>query len=64
MPEEAALDGVAADLMAEVPGRLTDGLVAGRIIADTAQGVIARRVQGVRVWDGWLDRSRRSFSAP
>jgi hypothetical protein len=35
------------------------------IVADAPQGLVHRRVQGVKVWDGWLDLSQlRLDSAP
>lgn len=35
------------------------------IVADAPQGLVHRRVQGVKVWDGWLDLSQlRLGSAP
>ena len=34
------------------------------IVADAPQGLIAKRVAGVRVWDGWLDLSQLSFTGP
>ena len=34
------------------------------IVADSPHGLIAKRLQGVRVWDGWLDFSQLSFVPP
>jgi peptide/nickel transport system substrate-binding protein len=32
------------------------------IVADAPQGLVAKRVRGVRIWDGWLDLSQLSFA--
>jgi ABC-type transport system substrate-binding protein len=33
------------------------------IVADAPHGLIAKRIQGARVWDGWIDLSQLSFVA-
>jgi len=34
------------------------------IVADAPHGLVAKRLQGVKVWDGWIDFSQLSFVAP
>jgi len=34
------------------------------IVADAPQGLIARRLAGVRVRDGWIDLLEPSFTGP
>jgi ABC-type transport system substrate-binding protein len=34
------------------------------IVADAPHGLIAKRLEGVRVWDGWIDFSQLSFANP
>jgi hypothetical protein len=33
-------------------------------VADAPRGLIAKRLAGVRVWDGWIDLSQLSFTGP
>jgi ABC-type transport system substrate-binding protein len=67
---DRVLDGMAAvwdpGERAKQAGELAAGLaeawpIAG-VITDAPQGLIAKRVKGVRVWDGWIDLSRLSFA--
>jgi peptide/nickel transport system substrate-binding protein len=57
-PEEraAAAPQLAAAFEAEVP-------IAG-VVAAAPQGLVHRRLQGVQVWDGWIDLRALSFRAP
>jgi peptide/nickel transport system substrate-binding protein len=34
------------------------------IVADAPHGLIAKRLKGVRVWDGWIDLSQLGFTQP
>jgi len=34
------------------------------IVADAPHGLIAKRLEGVHVWDGWIDLSQLSFTNP
>ena len=34
------------------------------IVADAPHGLIAKRLEGVHVWDGWIDFSQLSFANP
>jgi peptide/nickel transport system substrate-binding protein len=34
------------------------------IVADAPHGLIAKRIEGVHVWDGWIDFSQLSFASP
>jgi peptide/nickel transport system substrate-binding protein len=34
------------------------------IVADAPQGLVARRLANVKVWDGWIDLSQLRFQAP
>ena len=34
------------------------------IVADAPHGLVAKRLKGVRVWDGWIDFSQLSFADP
>jgi peptide/nickel transport system substrate-binding protein len=67
---DRTLDALAAAWDPAERARLAPELAAGLaetwplagIVADAPQGLIARRVQGVRVWDGWIDLSQLSFA--
>jgi ABC-type transport system substrate-binding protein len=69
---DRALDALAAALDPAERARLAPELAAGLaetwplagIVADAPHGLIAKRIQGVRVWDGWIDLSQLSFAAP
>lgn len=39
-------------------------VAAGRIVADASHSLIAKRIKGVRVWDGWSEFSQFSFADP
>jgi ABC-type transport system substrate-binding protein len=66
---DRALDQLAASAdpgeRTKAAGELAAGLaeawpLAG-IVADAPQGLVHRRVQGVKVWDGWIDLTALSF---
>jgi len=67
---DRALDALAAALDPAERTRLAPELAAGLaeawplagIVADAPQGLVAKRLQGVRVWDGWIDLSQLSFA--
>src|SRR5215468_1754408 len=67
---DRALDALAAAwdpaerarLAADLATALAETWPIAGIVADAPQGLIARRLQGVRVWDGWLDLSQLSFT--
>jgi peptide/nickel transport system substrate-binding protein len=69
---DRALDALAAAWDPAERARLAPELAAGfaetwplaGIVADAPHGLIAKRVKGVRVWDGWIDFSQLSFEAP
>jgi peptide/nickel transport system substrate-binding protein len=72
---DRALDALAAAWDPAERKRLAPELVAGLaeawpmagIVADAPHGLVAKRLQGVRVWDGWIDLSQlslRSFGEP
>jgi peptide/nickel transport system substrate-binding protein len=69
---DRALDALAAAWDPAERGRLAPELAAAfaetwplaGIVADAPHGLIAKRVKGVRVWDGWIDFSQLSFEAP
>ncbi|MBV8761730.1 MAG: hypothetical protein JO257_30830 [Deltaproteobacteria bacterium] len=44
-------------LSGELVGALAEAWPIAGIVADAPQGLVHRRVQGVKVWDGWLDLS-------
>jgi ABC-type transport system substrate-binding protein len=69
---DRALDALAAAWdpaeRAKLAPELASGLaetwpIAG-IVADAPHGLVAKRLHGVRVWDGWIDFSQVSFAAP
>jgi ABC-type transport system substrate-binding protein len=67
---DRVLDALAAALDPAERARLAPELAAGLaeawplagIVADAPQGLVAKRLQGVRVWDGWIDLSQLSFT--
>ncbi len=69
---DRALDGLAAAWDPAERARLAPELAAAfaetwplaGIVADAPHGLIAKRVKGVRVWDGWIDFSQLSFGPP
>jgi ABC-type transport system substrate-binding protein len=69
---DRALDALAAAWDPAERAKLAPELAAGLaetwpiagIVADAPHGLIAKRLQGVRVWDGWIDVSQLSFVAP
>ncbi len=46
---------------AELATALGESWPIAGIIADAPQGLVQRRVKGVKVWDGWIDLSQLSF---
>ena len=68
---DRALDALAAAWDPAERAKLAPELAAGfaetwplaGIVADAPHGLIAKRVKGVRVWDGWIDFSQLSFEA-
>jgi ABC-type transport system substrate-binding protein len=69
---DRALDALAAawdpaeraGLAPELATALAETWPLAGIVADAPQGLIAKRLHGVRVWDGWLDLSQLSFTGP
>jgi len=69
---DRALDALAAAWDPAERARLAPELAAGfaetwplaGIVADAPHGLIAKRLQGARVWDGWIDFSQLSFASP
>jgi ABC-type transport system substrate-binding protein len=69
---DRALDALAAawdpaeraGLAPELTTALAETWPMAGIVADAPQGLIAKRLAGVRVWDGWLDLSQLSFTGP
>ncbi|HMG52399.1 MAG TPA: hypothetical protein VK601_02930, partial [Kofleriaceae bacterium] len=67
---DRALDALGAAWDPAERARLAPELAAGLaetwplagIVADAPQGLIAKRLRGVRVWDGWIDLSQLSFA--
>jgi hypothetical protein len=53
-----------ARLAPELAAGLAETWPLAGIVADAPHGLIAKRLQGVRVWDGWIDLSQLSFAAP
>ena len=48
-------------LAPELAAALAESWPIAGIVTDAPQGLIHKRVQGVRIWDGWIDLSRLSF---
>jgi len=69
---DRALDALAAAWDPAERARLAPELAAGLaetwplagIVADAPRGLIAKRLAGVRVWDGWIDLSQLRFTNP
>jgi peptide/nickel transport system substrate-binding protein len=69
---DRTLDALAAAWDPAERARLAPELAAGfaetwplaGIVADAPRGLIAKRLTGVRVWDGWIDLSQLSFADP
>lgn len=67
---DRALDALAAAwdpaerarLAPELAAALAETWPLAGIVADAPQGLIAKRLRGVRVWDGWIDLSQLSFA--
>jgi ABC-type transport system substrate-binding protein len=67
---DRALDALAAAwdpaerarLASELAGGLAETWPLAGIVADSPHGLIAKRLNGVRVWDGWIDFSQLSFT--
>ncbi len=49
-------------LAPELAAALEESWPIAGIVTDAPQGLIHRRVQGVRIWDGWIDLARLSFA--
>ncbi len=54
--------GERAKLAPELAAALAEAWPLAGIVADAPQGLVAKRVVGVRVWDGWIDLSQLSFA--
>jgi peptide/nickel transport system substrate-binding protein len=69
---DRALDAMAAAWDPAERAKLAPELAAGLaetwpmagIVADSPHGLIAKRLKGVRVWDGWIDVSQLSIAEP
>ncbi len=48
-------------LAPELAAALAEAWPVAGIVADAPQGLVHKRVKGVKVWDGWLDLSQLSF---
>ncbi|CAN5910012.1 hypothetical protein BH11MYX2_BH11MYX2_32200 [soil metagenome] len=67
---DRALDGLAASwdpaqraqIATELAAALDEQWPLAGIVADAPQGLVHKRVQGVRVWDGWIDVTQLSFA--
>ena len=51
-------------LGADLAAALNESWVIAGIVADAPQGLVHKRVRGIRVWDGWFDVASLSFEAP
>ena len=51
-----------AQRIGELAAALADSWPIAGIVADAPQGLVHRRVQGVVVWDGWIDLRRLSLA--
>jgi len=49
-------------LAAELAGALDSSWPVTGIVTEAPQGLVARRVEGVQVWDGWIDLARLAFA--
>jgi hypothetical protein len=45
----------------ELAAALAEAWPLAGIVVDAPQGLVARRLTGVRVWDGWIDLSQLRF---
>jgi peptide/nickel transport system substrate-binding protein len=69
---DRALDALAAawdpaertKLAPELGAGLAETWPLAGIVADSPHGLVAKRLKGVRVWDGWIDISQLSISEP
>ncbi len=69
---DRALDALAAawdpaeraKLAPELASAFAESWPLAGIVADAPHGLIAKRLEGVRVWDGWIDLSQLSFANP
>jgi ABC-type transport system substrate-binding protein len=67
---DRALDAMAAawdpaergKLAKELAAALAESWPIAGIVADAPQGLVHRRLQNVRVWDGWIDLSQLKFA--
>ncbi|HEY4181502.1 MAG TPA: ABC transporter substrate-binding protein [Kofleriaceae bacterium] len=67
---DRALDGLAAawdpaqraQIATELAAALEEQWPLAGIVAEAPQGLVHKRVQGVHVWDGWLDVTQLSFA--
>jgi peptide/nickel transport system substrate-binding protein len=50
-----------AKIAVELAAALAESWTFAGIVADAPQGLVHKRVKGVRVWDGWLDLAALSF---
>ena len=53
-----------AKLAPELAAGLAEAWPLAGIVADAPHGLIAKRLKGVRVWDGWIDLSQLSLADP
>ncbi|MBA2543632.1 MAG: hypothetical protein H0V17_28580 [Deltaproteobacteria bacterium] len=51
-----------AKLAGELAAALAESWPMAGIVTDAPQGLIHRRITGLRLWDGWIDLSRLAFS--
>ena len=69
---DRALDALAAawdpaeraKLAPEIAAGLAETWPLAGFVADAPHGLIAKRLEGVHVWDGWIDFSQLSFTNP
>jgi hypothetical protein len=52
-----------AKLAKELAAALAETWPIAGIVADAPQGLVHRRLQNVRVWNGWIDLSQLKFAA-
>jgi peptide/nickel transport system substrate-binding protein len=53
-----------AKIAVELAAALGESWTLAGIVTDAPQGLVHKRVKGVRVWDGWLDLAALSFEDP
>ncbi len=51
-----------AKLAVELAAGLAESWTLAGVVADAPQGLVHKRVTGVRAWDGWLDVTALSFA--